>query len=308
MSDESVIRRSTGERLVGLRTTAILGLLGLLLALFAAAVPGFVLHEALDLSQTVANRVVLSLLLATFVLVCVGIARSHGRRSGSGLRLLPDRIERLRGERVDVLSSQDLERVHVFHDQGGRVERITFRARAGRTLDLRDGEWPVTTIAEAFERVLVPGQLERARTILGAGEPLTFPERPSWGASTIVLAVLGLLTAVGIVFVASSEGLDVKQFLKSGKFVVIAVVGAGAFVERVRRLRGGGITLTRTGVRRAGERADRETPFGELQSVVVEAEGVRLQGANRQYRLSSAGANYAVFLSLLRECAARSAS
>ncbi len=302
--NDDVIRRSTGERFATLKVFGILGFLGLMLGLLAFVLPSAVMELVFEADQKTTNWTGLGFGIPVLVFVCVGIVRSYRRRAGHGLRVLPDRVERIRGSGATAIPADDL-LVYVFRDSNGQVERVTFRARTGKTFDLFQGEWPVSKVAEEVERVLVPSLTERARAALVAGEPVTFPERPSWSASTVILATVMVLTGLVILLVGPSDRLDGRQLARLGKFVAVAVIGAGAFLIRVLRLRGGGITLTRTGVSQAGEGAEQETPLADILSFVAHSDGVQLEGVERQYHLSSSGANFGVLASLLKDYRAK---
>ncbi|HZV00284.1 MAG TPA: hypothetical protein VFF73_26435 [Planctomycetota bacterium] len=304
---DDAIRRSRGERFESVKVFGVLGFLGFMLALLSFAAPGIVVESVLEGDQRLAYGVSLAVSVPTFIWVCVALARSYRRRSGLGLRVLPDRVERVRRRGVDAIATEDLV-FHVFRDGAGDTERVRIHSRGGKTFDLFRGEWPVSRIADELERVAVPPLTERARSLLAAGEPLAFPERPAWSASTVVLATLMVLTGVAILFVSSSEErLSGHQVAKVGRFVIIVLVGVPAFFWRVLSLRGNGVTLTRTGVRRSGEGADRETPFAEVGAFEVGPEGIELRAAQGVYRLSRSGASFAVLANLLRERLSRSA-
>lgn len=230
-------------------------------ALFLTSL-AFVAPPALLVDQQLADEATGNLIgLGSGSLLALGalvfVFRAWRRRRGEAIRVHEDRLERVVRGRPEALSFSEIAAVHLFHDSAKNVSRVLVVGRDAR-FDLREGEWPAPAIAEALERRALPRLVTKARLALEAGEHLRFDEPASSGPIAGVLALLLFLGGAGVLVAGLHEH---RAHLK----VTFALFAASAFLfERWFSALGGGITLTRTGVRRSNETAAREVPFGDL--------------------------------------------
>jgi hypothetical protein len=241
--------------------------------------------------------------VVALLLWCAGFVRAYLRGTGRGVRVLPDRVEILRGARADTVESSEIERLVLHRGGSSGIKRIELRARDGRRHVFVDGEWPVVRIASRLERVLVPVLVERSRAGLAADETLTFEEEPYLTGMRLMEAALLVVAGIVIAHVASSEGVGAFSGDRGrglGEFALHAWIFGGVLLAHRSRKRGGGIVLTQTGIRRLGEDAKHEVPFAALRSLVITPEGLSVEGpVSRRFRLTGSGANYAVLAGLL---------
>lgn len=211
------------------------------------------------------------------------------RTAGGEIRFGPDAVERvLPFGMVRRTSYSDIASVSFLRTPSEPLERIRVECKSSPAIHLVARDWPLLAIEKVLVDQVRAELTMGVRRALEEGREVGLREPAGWAWGAILgggVALLGLL-------LLHHGGKELAQ-----SFLPWATV------------QGGGLALTRSGVRRLSWWADPEIARDEVTAVVRDERGIRIEGSRGETppRLSIAGENYIALPEILRAYVPRTA-
>lgn len=292
--------RALGLLVYGLGGTVISIAVGFLGGLFAGAL----LHLAVGELPSLVGGFVVG--LAVLILLVRFFIRGYRRQAGSEIRLWPDRLERVTGEKVETIRFDALAAIEHHETPQPDLGRIVLRPEEGKVVEVT-APWSLAEVGPRLKEIAVPVMVARRRAALDRGEELVFREQQGkalWSAlgGLLSLGWGGFLT-IGIALAMSRGETQVEpRGLTVG--IMFLIAGFSSLTWFI-RTRGNGMILTRTGIRKIGRDFGSENPWTDVRRLTLDKMGVRLEGEvlERPYRLSRRAPNFLVLVPLVAELA-----
>lgn len=255
--------------------------------------------------------------LATVAIV-VAVVRGYLRRASEEFRVFPDRIDRSVRGAVESFPFADVASIELPPEpqEPAKIERVQLRTSDGRWLRM-GRDWPSErreAFADRIEDLVASAVGARLSAEIERGEEVAFPEPLGrahfYGIAGALIFLIGLVGLVGLGWLTWQGGTKRPHNLVRGvEYCVIAMFVGAASIARWRAAHGGGLLLSKRGVRRRADGSDPGLAWSEVRAVVEEARGLRVDGESGApcYKLSRWAPNYVVALGLLRDLAPRTA-
>jgi len=221
------------------------------------ALLGYGLGALIRASESTGGVLALTLAIVGFIgAVILGIW-DFRRRAWNKILIHADRLEISRSNAPEVYAFDDLDYIEAPSqaflklDEGmilGRDHTLKIKRKAGGTLVLRSGEWPVRQICNALAERAVPFLARKMIDALHAGEILQFRPANFAALRFLMIGTVCVILGAALLYTWWQTSAIERHFKPLGFSVFLLTTGVSALVMSSRAR--GGIVVEHGGVRR----------------------------------------------------------